>query len=549
MDSSEAYKIQKKGEIKEYILNEFSKGYSEVIDNCWNYSIFAQDPNISIFENEYNAGFIQSKIQGNTSIVAARNNCWKNMLICDTPQDKISIDIPDDAHKAVEEALVNNYKYLYNWLKNNEKDRIANLIKRLLFRMAGIYGGLKKEKPGKITFEDLAPEKFNASELKLGHYENKDLSFIDIYFINAQADVFDAVSGKFDLSKDAVAKNKNNEHCSAFVKFMDDGEIYWTHNSWCGFYVQSCAVTYAIGDDFVTQNAICQGQFGSNTDFGFNKNGICFNETTHLCSYNESKELGIWITWRSAAAEQFSESINDFYNIISIDNTGTYLNGYQLVDAFRNEIGIVEMSYCRFVLFKSDGKELTVTDSTGFKPTKKDYDPHLIGPKHIFGVNYPISKTIAYELETLNARPMRRVQFFNLIDSVVNIETAKNLITYTEDTEPLSIYGRWDLGYGTTEMKFRINNQLVFRTRPDGSNDAKAFSASAVRELINDLKFKPNKDSKKCSFWMKYGTPEIQGIPFIWSQSLFKEFKKSYEEDWVPDTVTGTWNPVKIFMD
>ena len=56
MDSSEAYKIQKKGEIKEYILNEFSKGYSEVIDNCWNYSIFAQDPNISIFENEYNAG-------------------------------------------------------------------------------------------------------------------------------------------------------------------------------------------------------------------------------------------------------------------------------------------------------------------------------------------------------------------------------------------------------------------------------------------------------------------------------------------------------------
>ena len=48
---------------------------------------------------------------------------------------------------------------------------------------------------------------------------------------------------------------------------------------------------------------------------------------------------------------------------------------------------------------------------------------------------------------------------------------------------------------------------------------------------------------------MKYGTPPIQGIPFIWSQSLFKEFKKSYEEDWVPDAVDGRWNLVKLFMD
>ena len=468
------------------------------------------------------------------------------MLICDTPQDRISIDIPEDAHSAVEEALVSNYKYLYNWLKNNDKDRVAIFIKRLLFRMVGIYEGVKKDTPCKITFEDLSPDKFDPAELKLGYYENKELSFIDIYFINAQADVFDAVSGKFDLNKE---KTKNNEHCSAFVKFMDDGEIYWTHNSWCGFYTQSCAVTYAIGEDFVTQNALCQGQFGSNTDFGFNKNGICFNETTHIYYYNESKELGIWLTWRSAAAEQYAESIDDFYNIVSIDNTGTYLNGYQLVDAFRKEIGIVEMSYCRFVLFKSDGKELKITDSTGFIPKKRDYDPHLIGPTHIFGVNYPISKTIAYELETQNARPMRRVQFFNLIDSVRNIETAKNLITYTEDSEPLSIYGRWDLGFGTTELKFRINDRLVFRTRPDGSNDAKAFSANAVKELLENLSYRPNKDSQKTSFWMKYGTPPIQGIPFIWSQSLFKEFKKSYEEDWVPDAVDGRWNLVKLFMD
>ena len=144
---------------------------------------------------------------------------------------------------------------------------------------------------------------------------------------------------------------------------------------------------------------------------------------------------------------------------------------------------------------------------------------------------------------------MRRIQFFNLIDSVVDMETAKNLITYTQDKEPLSIYGRWDLGYGTTEMKFRINNRLVFRTRPDGSNDAKAFSASAVREVLKSNSYKPSKDGKQTSFWMKYGTPYVEGIPFIWSQSRFKEFKGTFEEDFVPDAVDGKWNLVKMFME
>ena len=149
------------------------------------------------------------------------------------------------------------------------------------------------------------------------------------------------------------------------------------------------------------------------------------------------------------------------------------------------------------MLFRSDGKELKLIDSTGYVPTHHDYDPHLITPKYIFGVNFPISRTVAYELETLNARPMRRQQFWDLIHTVVDMESCKNLITYTQDKEPLSIYGRWDLGYGTTEMKFRIDGSLWFRTRPDGSCDAKAFCASMVREVLNNISYKPNKDSKK----------------------------------------------------
>ncbi len=536
----------KTGEVKEYVLNKHCKAFAQVVDNCWNYSIFAQDPNKDIFANEYYAGFVQAKIQGKRAIKAARDNTWRNFLICGTPQDNLSIKIPDGALDIAAKSLCNNYRYLYQWLKKHDGEKVALHIKRLLFRMAGIFAGVNKELPEPISFDLLDLDKMDSAQLKLGGYETRDITFMDIYLINAQSDLFDVIADDLNMGygearTDTPHKKKSKiESCSAFVKYMDDGEMYITHVSWCGYYTQSCTVTYTIVDDFVTQNAYSPGQFGSNEDFGFNKYGIAFNETTHAHLYNESKELGIWITWRSAAAEMFATSIPDFYEHISIDNTGTYLNGYMLLDVNRGLTGLIEMSYKRFVLFVSDGKKLTVTDSTGMQVTDKDYDPHLITPTHIFGINYPISKWVTYDLETLDTRPMRRVQFYKGIDSVKCIETAKALITYTDQNEPLSIYGRWDLGYGATEFG---------KTRPDGAIDAKALSASMIKEVLASLSFTPNKESTKTGFWMKFGTTYIHGKPFIWSQSMFKEFKGSEEEDCVPDALDGKWNLMNLFMD
>ncbi len=527
--------------INEYIMNEYCKGYSVVLDNCWNYTIIAQDPNSSILENEFYAGFVQAKIQGKAAIKAARDNVWRNFLICGTPQDNLFIKIPDGALEICGKSLSDNYRYFYNWVREHENEKAGKNLKRLLFRMAGIYGGMNYEKPVHLTFEQLDPEKMDPAEFKLGGYDTEKVTFLDIYLINAEMDMFDVVADSLNMGfGEANTGRPKQDHCSAFVKFAEDGEIYLTHNSWCGYYAQSCAVTYIIGDDFITQNAYSQGQFGSNTDFGFNKYGIGFNETTHAHLYNESKQDGIWLCWRAALAEMFATSIQEFYDYVSIDNTGTYLNGYMLIDAFRNEIGLVEMSYKRFVLFTSDGKNLKVFDSTGYVPTRKDYDPHLISPNHMFGINMAISKSVTYDLETIDTRPMRRVQFFERIGTVKDIETAKNLITFNQDREPLSIYGRWDKGFGTTEFK---------KTRPDGSIDAKAVSATMIKETLQGLKLKANKDSKKSSFWMKYGTPVIEGKPFIWSESFFKEFKSPQEVDFVPDAIDGKWNLVPLFID
>ena len=149
----------------------------------------------------------------------------------------------------------------------------------------------------------------------------------------------------------------------------------------------------------------------------------------------------------------------------------------------------------------------------------------------------------------MDCRPMRRVQFFNNVRTVVDMDYCKNLITFTDQKEPLSVYGRWDLGFGTTELKFVIDGKLVFRTRPDGSLDAKAFCASEMRNLLDNLKYTPCPHSAKTSFWMKYGTAHIQGEPFVWSQSRFAQFKSPQSEDFVPDAVDGNWNLIHLHMD
>lgn len=528
----------------QFVLDEYTCGFAQCVDNNWNYAIYAQNPNVSIYQNEYNAGYVQGKVQTGATIKATRNNSWKNFLIGATPQNALSIEVKPEYLTACGESVVENYNYLYDLAQQRKDDVMFEKIIRLMFRQLGIYEGAADLEPRKnVKLEDLSLSSYGPEQSKL-NIDDQPLTFLDVIFINSQYDLFDAVGDKIGLvmgygtAKKITSKDKP-DHCTAFTKMMPDGNVFWTHNSWCCFWAQSCAVTYCIGNDFVTQNANCQGQFGSNTDFGFNGNGIGFNETTHVDLYDEPKVLGIWLTYRSAAAEQFARNIQEFYDYLKMDNTGTYLNGYHLVDANTGEIGLVEMSYKRFVLFVCNGQDIKMTDSTGYKPNHLDYDHHLITPTHIFGVNQPINWWVGYELESMNLRPMRRNQLWARIDTVQDIETAKDLITYTEDREPLSIYGRWDLGYGTTEMP---------RVRPDGSVDAKAFSAQLIKETLANLSRVPDINGEKTSFWMKFGTAHVRQLPFIWSQSQFADMKQPEDVDCVPDALDGRWNRVKMFM-
>ncbi|MDE6410459.1 MAG: hypothetical protein K2K81_09520 [Muribaculaceae bacterium] len=543
----------KNTEVSEFVLNEYTRGFAQCIDNNWNYAIYAQDPGVSIYQNEYNAGYVQGKVQTNHVIKATRNNTWRWYVLDEGPGAD-SVTPPEGGVELATNALVENYNYLCNWAEKNQAEAKTQSIIRVMFRMLGIYHGAADKEPLKnVKFDDLKLSNMDPEDSKM-HSDDQPLTFIDIYFINAQMDLWDAIAKPLGVAFNKVEKD-DDEHtyknkgldlrmkpgnCSGFVKKMENGDIYWAHTSWCCLMAQSCAVTYVIGDDFLTQNSFCPGQFGSNTDFGFNGHGIGFNETTETYFYNESKTEGIWLTWRAAAAEFFATSIDDFYDYITIDNTGTYLNAYMLVDAYRNEFGMIDMSYARFALFKGDGEKLTVTDSTGYKPNFLDYDHHMISESYVVGCNDPIYKRIWRELQTIDGAPKRRYQLYRNIPNVHDMDGAKALITYNESLEPISIAGRWDKNYGTSEF---------LRYQPHGSIDAKTFSTAEIRKVLASLSKKPSKEGTKTSFWMKFGSPYLDGTPFIWSQSIWAKFKQPEEVDCIPDAIDGNWNLVKMFME
>lgn len=518
-----------------YSLDANASGVIETVNNIVNMTVVSKDAND--LKAEYRAGFVQGKLQGKT-IISARDNSWDNAYLTDPSHSFPKQPGPTPAELEKAAAILNaNYNGLLIHLKNPATDAdVSYKLKRLLFRMLGIYHGVALQQPAALDFSgSWLPDGsyFSMSELALG-YETTGLTFMDVYFLNAYNDLMDVLSFSPELTVGGIRIADHPDKCSAFLK-RNGNEVVLTHNSWMGFLSQTQTQTLAVNNDLITMNTSTPGQIGSNTDFGYNNKGIMFNETTHRVSKSQPRPNGLWIFWRAALAEQFSSSITEFFNYISLDNTGTYLNGYMLVDAKNNETGLVEMSYRCFVYYRSTGGPYTVTTkSLDNGICSADYDPEMVTADYLMGINYPASYQVAADLQSTDNRPARRVQFKQLLPGVDSIEKAKTVITYTDPANPLSIFGRWDLGYGQTSYP---------KTIPDGAVDAKAASSSMVRSFMG-LSGTLDLSATTDGFWMLYGTPYVNGTPFIWSQSVWK-WQKLRD---VPDRIDGTFTLMPLYL-
>ena len=415
---------------KMYSLDASATGVIETINNIVNLIVVSRDAND--LKAEYRAGFIQGKLQSRT-IISARDNSWDNAYLTNVshtfPQQHSSTLGPTQAELTqAADYLNDNYSAFLNYLENPTTEAVtAYRLKRLLFRMLGIYHGVFLNHPAMLDFSgNWLPDRnyFQASELTLG-YETAGLTFLDVYFVNAYNDLMDVISFSPELAPDGRRPGDYPDKCSAFLK-RSGSEVILTHNSWMGFLSQTMTQTLAVNGDLLTFNAATSGLIGSATDFGYNNKGIMFNETTHRMSKSQVNPLGLWIFWRAALAEQFSESISDFFDAISLDNTGTYLNGYMLVDAKSNETGLVEMSYRCFVYYRSTGGPYTVSSkSLDQNACSADYDSEMVTTDYLMGINFPASLQVRSDLESTDNRPARREQFKQLLPGVNSIRDSQ----------------------------------------------------------------------------------------------------------------------------
>ncbi len=518
-----------------YRLDDDSAGYLEKINNIDNTSIVSNDPNV--YKAEYEAGFIQGRLQKD-SIIAARDNSWDSAYLTD-PSHSYPKQIPpsQDELALAQRTLKFNWEYTLGYIRQQGNSDVGKNLRRLMYRLVGIYHGAVKDQPRALAFDDQWMPAFSDAEMAVG-YETPALTFLDLYFVNAFADVLyvlpDYAPPVAMLAPPSIesARVDRPSKCSAFVVRTPD-DIYLAHNSWNSFLDQSQALTLWINGDFMTANIAGPGYLSSGVDFGYTNKGLIFNETTHRYSYNEPKANALWMFWRATLAEQFATSLDEFFRYVSLEPSGTYMNGYMVVDAKTKEIGLVEMSYKSFVFFKPDGQG-GIAVTTKPDGLNKAYDPEMVQPDVLLGINYPASQQIRDDLKSQDNRPARKRQFLAQIGGVKDIESAKALITYTDPQNPLSIYGRWDLGYGETPAP---------KTIPDGSADAKAISVSMIQGVFN-LKGVLDTNSPVKAFWMKFGTPSINGKPFIWSESQWKSQKLRD----VPDVVDGPWTFLNTYI-
>ncbi len=93
------------------------------------------------------------------------------------------------------------------------------------------------------------------------HSGDEPLTFIDIYFLNAQMDLWDAAAKEIGVAFNQVEKDDEEKRpdklngpadrlkpgrCSGLRKEAPLGRVLWAHTSWCCLFAQSCAVTYVI---------------------------------------------------------------------------------------------------------------------------------------------------------------------------------------------------------------------------------------------------------------------------------------------------------------
>src|SRR4030065_220683 len=171
--------------LQHYQVDSDSQGVIEKVNNIYNTCIVSNHPNM--YKAEYEAGFIQGKLQRD-QIIAARDNGWDSAYLTD-PSHSYPKQIPPtkDELSLAQKTLKMNWDYTLDYIRKQGNSDIGSNLRRLMYRLIGVYHGAIKDRPDSLAFDEQWYPSFSDAEMAVG-YETKSLTFLDVYFINAFSD-------------------------------------------------------------------------------------------------------------------------------------------------------------------------------------------------------------------------------------------------------------------------------------------------------------------------------------------------------------------------
>jgi len=499
-----------------YDLDVEARGMMEFYGNFTNLSVTSTDPNL--YRAEYRAGWLQGFFSRD-QIVAARDNVIEGAVM----EVGLPVELIYDLKWLVEGVLTVNLDYSLDWIRTCSDPSVREKLTGLLYRLLGIARGASGGDPLELRFdgeETFAPGFFSDADLLLS-FGTEEVTFQDVHFLNASTDLV-------DLASALVPTGSLSERCSAFIVRTGD-DLILAHNSMSPYSLSlPVRLNLHVNGVYMSVQALNPGLLGSFSDFGYNGQGNLFNETTvSQQDRPRPKVLALWSFWRAALAEFYSDSLDAFFDYISLEDSGTYMNGYQIADVRNRTFGLVEMDEERFVYFRpapGGGYDVECTPACA----DHEYDHTMLTPDHVIGFNCPVSRAVRaalnYPPSAEDKDPVRYSQFLDRIHTVKDVATARDLISFFDPDSPRSIYARRDLGTHPT---------------PGGSVDAKVVSASMLLPYLDRTgRLEPDfRWGRSDGCWMKFGPPHREVGSFVWSGSAWDHWR----HEMLPDRMEGQW--------
>ena len=402
--------------------------------------------------------------------------------------------------------------YQHGYLLANEIDDLIRGMKLSLPHLSGKDWNFYRDAVKKMGFWDRVDREYQEEitgitegmKAKGKHYDIDDL-----VVLNANIELSQYYVPMLENKKHpGSANNKAPGNCSGFIatgSFTADGQIAIGHNNWTDYmggerWNVIADIVPQQGNHFIMD--CMPGLIHSGDDFVVTAGGIVITETT-ITGFKGFDEKGIPEFVRARKAAQYSNSIDDFVQLMTTGNNGGYANDWLVGDLKTNEIARLELGL-------------------------KDYRVWRSKDSIYVGSNFPLDEKLIKEETTFdpadstnspNSRRRRWEDLTNQYKGKIDIETGKTIEgdSYNEWTKAREasrcvIAGRVDTDpKGCPEWDW----PPFF---PGGTVQAKITTAA----LAKDLKF-----------WAHMGNPngdDFLAAPFFAAHPQF-EWESKYLHD------------------